>query len=62
MGGGTGGGGGLRRRQAGGGAGAVSPEDVARLEEMGFDARRASEALRQAGGNLDAAAAILLSS
>ena len=62
LGGGTGGGGGLRRRQAGWGAGAVSPEDVARLEEMGFDARRASEALRQAGGNLDAAAAILLSS
>ena len=40
----------------------MSPEDVARLEEMGFDARRASEALRQAGGNLDTAAAILLSS
>jgi len=35
---------------------------VARLEEMGFDARRAAEALRQAGGNLDTAAAILLSS
>ena len=52
---------GLRRRQGGGGA-PVSPEDVARLEEMGFDPRRAAEALRQAGGDLDTAAALLLSS